>query len=180
MVLSAPHDRMLVRTIPDSVTRDYEELDDLSDCPVREIVNAASNNYGGFTRYEHDSASLIETALQYLPFNPAPADLEARVRKDLAAFMSAEACVTTLAGFGANILAFRTVAQVAKKMGKRCYIVMDRDSHSSMFVGAYMNGEATFHKFKHNDVSDLEYRLRLLRKNDPSAFVCVALEGVYR
>lgn len=180
MVLSAPHDRIIVKTIPDSMTRDYEELDDLSQCPVREIVNAASNNYGGFTRYEYNSASLIEATLQHLPFNPAPPDLEARVRKDIAAYMAAEACVTTLAGFGANILGFRTVAQVATKMGKRCIFLMDKDSHSSMFIGAYMNGDAIFHKFKHNDIADLEYKLRILRKTDAAAFVCVALEGVYR
>lgn len=49
-----------------------------------------------------------------------------------------------------------------------------------MFIGAYMNGDAILHKLKHSVIADLEYKLRILRKTDAAAFVCVALEGVYR
>ncbi|KAI2951053.1 hypothetical protein CBS147321_1322 [Aspergillus niger] len=179
LILGAPKSRMLVRTIPESVTRDYEELDDLSQCPTREVVNAASNNYGGFTHYEHRSAELIQSTLSQLPFNPAPMKLEARARKDLAAYMSAEVCVTTTSGFGANILAFRTVAETAAALSRRCIFLMDRDCHSSMFTGAFMNERATSYRFKHNDLGDLEYKLRLLYEKAPDAFVCVAVEGLY-
>ncbi|PYI12628.1 a-oxoamine synthase fum8 [Aspergillus sclerotiicarbonarius CBS 121057] len=179
LILGAPQNRMLVRTIPEWMTRDYEELDDLSQCPTREIINAASNNYGGFTEYEHQSARLIESTLRQLPFNPAPPELDARARKDLAEYMSAEVCVTTTSGFGANILAFRTMAEAAAASSRKCVFLMDSDCHSSMFTGAFMNKGASFYRFKHNDLGDLEYKLRVLREKVPDAFICVAVEGMY-
>ncbi|KAF5269053.1 hypothetical protein FOXYS1_48 [Fusarium oxysporum] len=180
ILLSAPHDRVLIRTIPSSMTRDYEELDDFSACPEREIVNAGSNNYGGFSRSEHNSASLIETTLRLLPFNPPPTELSSRVNEELAAYMGSKTCATTTSGFSANLLAFQTAAQTAEKLGRHCIFLLDAESHASMFTGAFINKRATTHRFKHNDITDLEYKLRVLKAKEPDAHVCVAIEGIYR
>ncbi|KAF5978120.1 fumonisin biosynthetic aminotransferase Fum8 [Fusarium coicis] len=178
ILLSAPHDRVLIRTIPSSMTRDYEELDDFSACPEREIVNAGSNNYGGFSRSEHDSASLIETTLRLLPFNPPPIELASRVNEELAKYMGSKACSTTTSGFSANLLAFTTAAQTAEKLGRHCVFLLDAESHASMFTGAFINKRATTHRFKHNDITDLEYKLRILKAKEPDAHVCVAVEAI--
>lgn len=162
------------------MTRDYEELDDFSACAEREIVNAGSNNYGGFSRSEHNSASLIESTLRLLPFNPAPIELSSRVHQELAAYIGSKACATTTSGFSANLLAFQTVAETAKQLGRQCIFLLDAESHASMFTGAFINKRATTHRFKHNDITDLEYKLRILRAKQPDAHVCVAVEGIYR
>ncbi|EWG36199.1 hypothetical protein FVEG_14635 [Fusarium verticillioides 7600] len=180
ILLSAPHDRVLIRTIPSSMTRDYEELDDFSACPQREIVNAGSNNYGGFSRAEHNSASLIETTLRLLPFNPPPIELASRVNEELATYLGSKACSTTTSGFSANLLAFTTAAQTAEKLGRHCVFLLDAESHASMFTGAFVNKRATTHRFKHNDITDLEFKLRILKAKEPDAHVCVAIEGIYR
>nr|AAG27130.3 Fum8p [[Gibberella] fujikuroi var. moniliformis]ADQ38989.1 FUM8p [[Gibberella] fujikuroi var. moniliformis]ADQ38994.1 FUM8p [[Gibberella] fujikuroi var. moniliformis]ADQ38995.1 FUM8p [[Gibberella] fujikuroi var. moniliformis]ADQ38996.1 FUM8p [[Gibberella] fujikuroi var. moniliformis] len=179
ILLSAPHDRVLIRTIPSSMTRDYEELDDFSACPQREIVNAGSNNYGGFSRAEHNSASLIETTLRLLPFNPPPIELASRVNEELATYLGSKACSTTTSGFSANLLAFTTAAQTAEKLGRHCVFLLDAESHASMFTGAFVNKRATTHRFKHNDITDLEFKLRILKAKEPDAHVCVAIEGIY-
>lgn len=180
LVLTAPQNRMLVKIIPEWMTRQYEELDDLSHCLTKPIVNAASNNYGGFCTLEHGSADLVEIALRNLPFAPAPTTLENLVRKECADYMNSDACVTTPSGFSSNILAFATVAGIAEASGRKCVFLCDQDCHNSMFTGAFMHKQAKIHKIKHNDIGDLEYKLRMYRERDPQALVCVAVEGIYR
>ncbi|KAJ5056058.1 pyridoxal phosphate-dependent transferase [Bipolaris maydis] len=178
ILLSAPNDRVFMKTIPKAISQDYNVKKMLS-YPEREIVNAGSNNYGGFTRFEYSSASVIKLALQHLPFNPAPPELRMLVEKELADYMNAKACATAISGYGANLLAFLTFAETAKELGRQCIFLLDAESHSSMFVGAFLNKQATFHRFKHNDVADLEFKLRTLRENNSNAMVCVAVEGMY-
>ncbi|EAS35853.2 uncharacterized protein CIMG_01207 [Coccidioides immitis RS] len=178
-VTSGPYSRINVKMIPPNVTRRYEEDTDLSTFEEVEIINCASNNYGGFTELENRSGEIIETALQLLPFAPAPNALELRVRAKCAEYMSCDACVTAPSGFSTNRLIFATVAGVARSQGRKLVFLCDRDSHNSMFTGAFFNKEAEVHKFDHNDLTDLEYKLRMQREQDPSALVCVAVEGIY-
>ncbi|KAF7548178.1 hypothetical protein G7Z17_g7228 [Cylindrodendrum hubeiense] len=178
ILLSAPNDRVLIKTIPHWMSQDYDKAD-ISSCPEREVVNAGSNNYGGFTRFEYGSSSVIKLALRHLPFNPAPPELNARVEKELAEYMGAEACATAISGYGANLLAFQTFGETAKRLGRQCIFLLDEESHSSMFTGAFLNKGARFHRFRHNDIGDLEYKLRVLKQTDPDALICVAIEGMY-
>ena len=106
--------------------------------------------------------------------------MEMQVRSECAAYMKFDACVTAPSGFSTNVLAFSTVAGVARCQGRNLVFLGDRDCHNSMFTGAFFNREARVHKFDHNDLTDLEYKLRMYREQDPSAFVCVAVEGIYR
>lgn len=177
---SNPGSRTTVRIIPSKATRQYEELDDLSVFPEKEIANFASNNYASFSTLEYDSERLMEEALRTLPFNPAPPALEKRVREECASFMGFDACVTAVSGFFTNILAFGTVAAVAKAQNRELVFLCDHESHNSMFTGAFYNKHAKIHRFAHNDLSDLEHKLRVYREQAPSALVCVAIEGLYR
>ena len=56
----------------------------------------------------------------------------------------------------------------------------DTDSHNSMLTGAFMCAGAKVQIFKHNDLSDLEYKLRRYKERAPEFMICVAVEGVYR
>lgn len=180
VLTTGPYNKFTTKYIPPTVTRRFEEDYDLESLETFDFINCASNNYGGFSQLEFGAEKAIASALQKLPFAPAPPDLETQVRRECAAYMECEACVTAPSGFSTNVLAFGTVAGVARNLGRKMVFICDRDCHNSMFTGAYLNQEARTHKFDHNDLTDLEYKLRMYREQDPSAFVCVAIEGIYR
>lgn len=180
VVTSGPYNRLMIKLIPPQVTRRYEENYDLSSLKPVELVNCASDNYGGFSQLEFGAEKVIESALRKLPFAPAPLALELQVRSECAAYMKYDACVIAPYGFSTNVLAFATAAGIARGQGRKLVFLCDRDCHNSMFTGAFFNKEARVHKFDHNDLTDLEYKLRMYREQDPSAFVCVAVEGIYR
>ncbi|HEY5710539.1 MAG TPA: aminotransferase class I/II-fold pyridoxal phosphate-dependent enzyme [Allosphingosinicella sp.] len=72
-------------------------------------------------------------------------------------------------GYQANLGVISTIA------GKDDYIVLDIDSHASIYDGCAM-GQAQIVPFRHNDVSALENRLRRI---PAEAGKLVVLEGVY-
>ena len=72
-------------------------------------------------------------------------------------------------GYQANLGMVSTLA------GKGDYIILDADSHASIYDGCYL-GNADIVRFKHNSAEDLEKRLRRL---PPEAHKLVILEGVY-
>ena len=176
---SGPYSRMKVR---DDAMLDAGVFgsDELEKCSEKEVINCASNNYGGFSELEPGMTEVIEAGLRALPFCPPPKALEEHVREDMTRYMGFDEAFMAPSGFSTNILAFATIAGVAAKQGRRVIFLMDADCHNSMFTGAFYNRDAKVHKFKHNDIGDLEYKLRMYREQDPMAFVCVAIEGVYR
>jgi 8-amino-7-oxononanoate synthase len=72
-------------------------------------------------------------------------------------------------GYQANLGVVSTLA------GRGDYIVLDADSHASIYDGCGL-GHADVVRFRHNSVEDLEKRLRRL---PPEAGKLVILEGVY-
>jgi 7-keto-8-aminopelargonate synthetase-like enzyme len=72
-------------------------------------------------------------------------------------------------GYQANLGIISTIA------GKGDYIILDIDSHASIYDGCKM-GDAEIVAFRHNDVEALEKRLKRL---PPEAGKLVILEGVY-
>jgi 8-amino-7-oxononanoate synthase len=72
-------------------------------------------------------------------------------------------------GYQANLGIISTIA------GKGDYIILDIDSHASIYDGCAM-GNAEIVAFRHNDVEALEKRLKRL---PPEAGKLVVLEGVY-
>ena len=180
IVTSGPHNRLTIRDIPLSKNPQFEDTEDLSIFPEREIINCASNNYGGFADLEPGMDKVIEAGLRSLPFCPPPQPLEDLSRTECARYMGFDEAFTAPAGFSTNVLAFATMAGVGAAQGRHVVFLMDRDCHNSMFTGAFYNKGARVHKFNHNDIGDLESKLRMYRDQDPLAFVCVAVEGVYR
>jgi len=72
-------------------------------------------------------------------------------------------------GYQANLGMISTLA------GKGEYIILDADSHASIYDGCYL-GNAEIVRFRHNSVEDLDKRLGRLPKE---AGKLVVLEGVY-
>ena len=72
-------------------------------------------------------------------------------------------------GYQANLGLMSTIA------GKEDYIVLDADSHASIYDGCFL-GDAQIVRFRHNSAEDLEKRLRRL---PAEVGKLVVLEGVY-
>lgn len=180
IVTARPNNRILTRLLPAHVTRRYEESYDFSSVDPVPLINCACNNYAGFADLEYGTESVISRALQTLPFVPAPKGLEDTVRTECARFLSCEVCVTVPSGYGTNVAAFASVTAAAKRQGRKCVILCDADCHNSMFTGAFYCKDASVHRFAHNDLTDLEFKLRMYREQAPDTSVCVAVEGIYR
>jgi 8-amino-7-oxononanoate synthase len=84
-------------------------------------------------------------------------------------FYGMEHAMVFSTGYQANLGMVSTLA------GKGDFIILDADSHASIYDGCYL-GNADIVRFKHNSAEDLEKRLRRL---PPEAGKLVILEGVY-
>ena len=91
------------------------------------------------------------------------------LEQTLAEFYGTEHAMVFSTGYQANLGMCSTL------VGKGDYIVIDADSHASIYDGC-MLGNADVVRFKHNSPEDLDKRLRRLPKE---AGKLVVLEGVY-
>ncbi len=87
----------------------------------------------------------------------------------LKAFYGTEHAMVFSTGYQANLGMISTLA------GKGDYIILDADSHASIYDGCYL-GNAEIVRFRHNSVEDLDKRLGRL---PAEAQKLVVLEGVY-
>jgi 8-amino-7-oxononanoate synthase len=93
------------------------------------------------------------------------AECEAALRE----FYGARHAMVFSTGYQANLGLMSTIA------GKEDYIILDADSHASIYDGCFL-GDAQIVRFRHNNVEDLEKRLKRLPAD---AGKLVVLEGVY-
>ena len=68
-------------------------------------------------------------------------------------------------GYQANLGIIATIA------GKDDYVILDIDSHASIYDGCAM-GDAQIVPFRHNDVSALEKRLARIPAEAPASWSC--------
>jgi 8-amino-7-oxononanoate synthase len=92
--------------------------------------------------------------------------LEAAIAK----LYGSEHCMVFSTGFLANMATIGTIA------GKDDTILLDADSHASIYDACVMSG-ATIVRFKHNDPEDLDKRLRRLGVDGGKVLIIV--EGLY-
>jgi len=93
------------------------------------------------------------------------ADVEAALRE----FYGTTGAIVFSTGYQANL------GMISALAGKGEYIILDADSHASIYDGCAM-GNAEIVRFRHNSVEDLDKRLGRLPK-EPGKLV--VLEGVY-
>ncbi len=91
------------------------------------------------------------------------------VERALCDFYAMDHAMVFSTGYQANLGIISTIA------GKGDYIVLDIDSHASIWDGCKM-GDAEIIPFKHNDIEALEKRLKRIPEG---AGILVVLEGVY-
>lgn len=91
------------------------------------------------------------------------------LEKDLAEFFDRDHAILFTTGYQANVGFISAIA------GKDDYVLIDADSHASIYDGCKMS-DATTLRFRHNDPKDLERRLGRLPED---ANKLVIVEGIY-
>jgi 8-amino-7-oxononanoate synthase len=92
------------------------------------------------------------------------------LEREIAEFMQRRSALVFPTGYQANL------GMLAGLAGPRDVILMDADSHSSIYDGCRLSG-ATVVRFRHNDPDDLDRRLSRLTDQGESKLIVV--EGIY-
>jgi len=150
--------------------------------PTEAIVNghkvilAGTNNYLGLT-FEPECIEAAQKALAEQGTGTTGSRMangtfagHIALEQELAAFFARQHCIVFSTGYAATMGMGSTLA------GPGDVIVLDADSHASIYDGVRLGG-ADVVRFKHNDVADLEKRLR--RLGERTANTLIIVEGIY-
>ena len=144
----------------------------------RKTILAGTNNYMGMTFNAECVAAAQEALSEYGTGTTGSRVLNGtynshkNLEDTLKDFYGVEHAIVFSTGYQANLGVISTLA------GPKDYVVIDADSHASIYDGCAM-GNATVVRFKHNNPENLEKRLSRIRRDDPEAGILVVLEGVY-
>ncbi len=144
----------------------------------RETILAGTNNYMGMT-FNAECMAAAQEALSDFGTGTTGSrvlngtyDSHRQLEQTLKEFYDTRHAIVFSTGYQANLGIIATLA------GPKDYVVIDSDSHASIYDGCAM-GSASVVRFKHNNPENLEKRLARIRRDDPQAGILVVLEGVY-
>jgi serine palmitoyltransferase len=150
-----------------------------------ETLNMSSYNYLGFAQSEGPCADAVEECVRKYGISACgpridtgTSDLAVEVEREVADFVGKEAAMVFSMGFVTNASSFPAL------VSKGCLILSDELNHASIRIGARLSG-AVIQSFKHNDMPDLERKLREAisqgqpRTHRPWKKIMVAVEGLY-
>lgn len=144
----------------------------------RKTILAGTNNYMGMT-YNKECMDAAEEALKSFGTGTTGSRVlngtyngHKILEETLKDFYEADHAIVFSTGYQANLGVIATIA------GPKDYVVIDADSHASIYDGCSM-GNATIVRFSHNDPENLDKRLARIRRKDPEAGILVVIEGVY-
>jgi 8-amino-7-oxononanoate synthase len=92
------------------------------------------------------------------------------LERELADFYHCHSCIVFTTGYQANL------ATISGLAGPGDIVLIDGDSHASIYDGCKLSG-AEIIRFRHNDISDLDKRLRRLGERSRSTLIIA--EGIY-
>lgn len=141
----------------------------------RSVIMLGSNNYLGLTNHPEVKAAAVQAIAAYgtgcagSRFLNGTLDIHVELEETLARFMAKPAALTFSTGFQVNLGAISCLVE----RGDTVYL--DKLDHACIIDGARL-GFGTVIKFDHNDMEDLERRLRL---RDPSRGAMIVVDGVF-
>lgn len=141
----------------------------------KEMIMVGSNNYLGLINHPKALKAANEALERYgvatcgSRFLNGTLDIHVNLEERLAKFMKKEAALTFSTGFQTNLGIVSTVA------GKGDAIITDRMVHASI-IDACRLSFGNIHKFKHNDMEDLE---KILVSLDKDAGKMIIIDGVF-
>ena len=141
----------------------------------KEVLMFGSNSYLGLSddpRLKAAAQAAIEkygTSCSGSRFLNGTLDIHEQLEERLARFTGKEAAVTFSTGFQVNL------GVVSCLGGRGSYILLDDTDHACIIDGSRLSF-STVYKFRHNDMSSLEQKLKAC---EPSAFKLIVVDGVY-
>ncbi|MFQ6070345.1 MAG: aminotransferase class I/II-fold pyridoxal phosphate-dependent enzyme [Candidatus Aminicenantales bacterium] len=141
----------------------------------KEMIMVGSNNYLGLTNHPQVMRAAQEAIDRYgaatcgSRFLNGTLDLHVELERRLAKFMKKEAALAFSTGFQTNLGVISTI------VGKGEAVITDRMVHASI-IDACRLSFGTVHKFRHNDMNDLERILSSIGKDTGKLIV---VDGVF-
>ncbi|KAJ6167709.1 hypothetical protein N7497_000552 [Penicillium chrysogenum] len=171
-------------TLIDRATDDHNQHFYLTGTTT-DTLNLSSYNYLGFAQSDGPCADIAEDSIKKYgiaaPSTRAESgtqDLHVEVEDLVARFVGKESSMIFSMGFGTNATIFPAL------VSKGCLLISDELNHASIRFGARLSG-ASIAMFKHNDMKDLELKLREAisqgqpRTHRPWKKILVVVEGLY-
>jgi len=141
----------------------------------RRTILAGTNNYMGMT-FNQESLEAAKKAIDDFGTGTTGSRVlngtyggHKALEATIADFYGMEHCMVFSTGYQANL------GMISALGGKDDFIIIDADSHASIYDGCSMSN-ATIVRFKHNDVDNMERRLKRLPAD---AAKLVVIEGIY-
>nr|XP_039254792.1 serine palmitoyltransferase 2-like [Styela clava] len=151
----------------------------------KDVVNLGSYNYLGFAEKTGPcSEDAIESVKQYgagvcsSRQEIGNLDIHEELEEVVANYLGVESCLAFGMGFATNSM------NIPCLVDKGCLIFSDELNHASLVLGCRLSG-ATTRVFKHNNMEDLEQKLRNAivsgqpRTHRPWKKILIIVEGVY-
>ena len=141
----------------------------------KKVLMFGSNSYLGLTNHPKIKEASIEAIRKYgtgcagSPFLNGTLDIHIELEEKLADFVGKEKAIVYSTGFHTNIGVIPTI------MGRGEHIIGDELNHASIVEGRRLSF-ATYHKYKHNDMSSLE---DVLKKIPYESVKLIVMDGVF-
>jgi 8-amino-7-oxononanoate synthase len=142
----------------------------------RDTILVGTNNYLGLTLDQECMEAAVAAIRQHGTGTTGSRiangtyGIHRALEQEIADFMSRRSALVFPTGYQANL------GMLAGLAGPRDVILMDADSHSSIYDGCRLSG-ATVVRFRHNDAEDLDRRLTRLAGQGECKLIIV--EGIY-
>ena len=141
----------------------------------KKVLMFGSNSYLGLTNHPKIKEASIEAIRKYgtgcagSPFLNGTLDIHIELEEKLADFVGKEKAIVYSTGFHTNIGVIPTI------VGRGDHIIGDELNHASIVEGRRLSF-ATYHKYKHNDMSSLE---DVLKKIPYESVKLIVMDGVF-
>ena len=141
----------------------------------KEVIMIGSNNYLGLTSHPDvikatvDATNKYGTGVSGSRFLNGTLDLHKELEKKLAKFLGKEDATIFSTGYQANLGFISTIA------GRNDIIFSDKENHASIYDGIKLS-YAEMVRFEHNDMEDLEDKLK---KASPNKGKLIVTDGVF-
>ncbi|MYH69017.1 MAG: aminotransferase class I/II-fold pyridoxal phosphate-dependent enzyme [Gammaproteobacteria bacterium] len=142
----------------------------------RKTILAGTNNYLGLT-FDKECLDAAHAALDELGTGTTGSRMangsfsgHRALEREIAAFYECEKAIVFTTGYQANL------AVISGLANNEDTIVIDADSHASIYDGCRLSG-ADIVRFRHNNPDDLDKRLK--RLGERAANTLVIIEGIY-
>ncbi|MCX7655044.1 MAG: pyridoxal phosphate-dependent aminotransferase family protein [Treponemataceae bacterium] len=146
----------------------------------REMIMAGSNNYLGLAFDERVREAAIKAVEKYgtscsgSRFMNGTLALHEELEWRLARFVGKEAALTFTTGYQTNL------GSISALIGRGDHVVTDKFDHASIMDGIFLstglNKHINLHRFKHNDIEDLQ---KVLERIPPGEPILIVLDGVF-